>query len=122
MPYSLAVNFAKLALFLLYYRIFALNSRTKFAIYLGIVVNCLFYIASAIAHLVLCIPRPSDGWTSPRYAARCNKSRVLDIIVGIFGLISDLYIFILPLPVLWRLQMPLKRKLGVMAIFLTGLM
>ena len=45
----------------------------------------------------------------------------MGVIQGIFGLVTDLYIFILPLPMLWRLQMPLKRKLGITAIFLTGL-
>ena len=41
---------------------------------------------------------------------------------GIYGLISDLYIFILPLPVLWGLQMSLRKKIAITAIFLAGLM
>ena len=46
----------------------------------------------------------------------------MGIIQGVFGLLSDVYIFILPLPSLWGLQMRLRRKLGISAIFLTGLM
>ena len=41
---------------------------------------------------------------------------------GAFNLASDLYIFVLPLPILSSLQMPFGRKLGVGATFGTGLM
>lgn len=122
MVYSLTVNFAKLALFLLYFRIFATNRRNKIAIHLGILANCCFYIGSSIILLVLCVPRSDESWLSPVYAARCRQTTKMGIIQGVFGLLSDLYIFILPLPILWRLQMPLRRKLGITAIFLTGLM
>ena len=114
--------FAKLALFLLYYRLFASDYRTKIAIYLGIIAVCLFYIASSIAFLILCLPRPDGSWLSPRRIARCTRSLEVSIAHGWFGLLSDLYIYFLPLPVLWGLHMPLRKRLGVAAVFLTGLM
>ncbi|KAL2050957.1 hypothetical protein ABVK25_008856 [Lepraria finkii] len=112
--------FAKLALFILYYRIFALNRWTKIAIYSGIILTGLFYLASSIALIVLCIPRRNESWTSMTNVTRCERAEVMGDVQGIFGLASDLYIFILPLPVLFRLQMSLKKKLGITAIFLTG--
>ena len=120
--YSLVMFFAKLALFLFYHRIFALSRRTRIAIYLGITLNGLFYLASCIGIIVLCVPRRSESWTSMTFATRCHHSVAMGDIQGIFGLVSDLYIFILPLPVLFRLQMSLKKKLGITAVFLTGLM
>lgn len=114
--------FAKLALFILYYRIFALNRWTKIAIYFGIILTGLFYLASSIVLVVLCIPRRNESWTSMTNVTRCEQAEVMGDVQGIFGLASDLYIFILPLPVLFRLQMSLKKKLGITAIFLTGFM
>ena len=114
--------FAKLALFLLYYRIFALNRWMKIAIYLGILINFLIYLSSIIVLGVLCTPQQHKSWNSPAYAARCQRSLVMGEILGIFGLVSDLYIYILPLPVVFRLHMSLKKKIGVTAVFLTGLM
>ena len=58
---------------------------------------------------------------SPTFEDRCRITVRVSIAHGWFGLLSDLYIFFLPLPVLWGLQMPLKKKLGVAAVFLTGL-
>jgi len=120
--YSLTMFFAKLALFLLYYRIFARNRWTRIAIYLGIAFNGLFYLASCVALIVLCVPRRGESWTSIGYATRCTHAEAMGDVQGIFGLISDLYIFILPLPVLFSLQMTLRKKLGITAVFLTGLM
>ena len=120
--YSLTMFFAKLALFLLYYRIFALNRWTKIAIYFGVILTGLFYLTSSIVVIVLCIPRRNESWTSMTYVTRCDRAEVMGDVQGIFGLVSDLYIFILPLPVLFRLQMSLKKKLGITAIFLTGFM
>ena len=39
---------------------------------------------------------------------------------GIFNVISDFAILILPMPCLWKLQMPLRKKLLVMGVFATG--
>ena len=114
--------FARLALFLLYHRLFALNRWTRIAIYFGIALNGLFYLASCIALIILCIPRRGESWTSTSYATRCYHAEAMGDVQGIFGLISDIYIFILPLPVLYRLHMSLKKKLGITAVFLTGLM
>lgn len=41
---------------------------------------------------------------------------------GIFGLISDLYILAIPVWLISRLTFPTKRKIGVIAVFMTGLM
>ena len=114
--------FAKMALFLLYYRLFALDRWTKIAIYSGMGITSCFYLATFIVQLVLCIPRPQESWTSMTCVERCSRGEGLGDVHGVFGLVSDLYIFILPLPVLYRLQMSLKKKIGVTATFLTGLM
>ena len=113
---------AKVALFLLYYRVFSLDYWTKMAIYIGIIVTFLFYVASTIANLILCIPRRNESWTSTQFAERCYRAEVMGDIQGVFGLVSDLYIFVLPLPVLCRLQMSSKKRTGISAVFLTGLM
>lgn len=114
--------FAKLALFILYHRLFAVSGKTRIAIYLGAGVNTIFYVTSAVVLLVYCTPRRGESYLSTKFASRCKSPTQLGLAQGAFGLISDLYIYILPLPVLWRLQMAFRKKLGVMAIFLTGSM
>lgn len=38
------------------------------------------------------------------------------------SLVLDLYIFLLPIAGIWNLNMSLQRKLGVIVMFMTGLM
>ena len=116
--YPLTILFAKLALFLLYYRLFASHRGTRIAINLGIAVNGLFYVATVVYFLSLCIPKPGGSWS----LTKCGRTVKMPNIQCAFGLASDLYIFILPLPVLLKMQMPLKKKIGVVATFSTGLM
>ena len=114
--------FAKAALFLLYYQVFSLDRWTKIAIYIGISITFLFYLANGVANLVLCTPKRNESWTSTPYVERCRRAEVMGDIQGVFGLVSDLYIFVLPFPVLYRLHMSFKKKIGITAVFLTGLM
>lgn len=118
----MSINFAKLSLFSLYYRIFGANPKTRIAIYLGALLNSCFYLACSIVYVVLCDPWRGEDWRSPKFLARYARITELAIPLAIFGLLSDLYIFFLPLPDLWRLQMALKKKLGVTAVFFTGFM
>ena len=114
--------FAKVALLLLYYRVFSLDRWTKIAIYFGITIIALFYIATGVTNFVLCTPWRHEDWTSTSFEKRCDRAEVQSDIQGIFGLVSDLYIFILPLPAVYRVRMSSQKKLAITAVFLTGLM
>ena len=39
-----------------------------------------------------------------------------------FGIISDFYLLLLPIFGVWQLQMPTRRKIGVIVVFATGLL
>jgi hypothetical protein len=51
---------------------------------------------------------------------RCSRAKPDAIAQGIGNILLDLYALVLPLPVVWGLHLPLKKKLGLMIIFLTG--
>jgi hypothetical protein len=39
---------------------------------------------------------------------------------GTVNIITDVYLLLIPLPVVWQLRLPTKKKLGVWFIFLSG--
>lgn len=94
----------------------------KFAIQAGIVINCLFYAATSMVFGVKCVRRPGQSWLEAASTDRCRSTVNMNYIQGIFGIVSDIYIFVLPFPVLWGLQMTLRKKVGVSGIFFTGLL
>ncbi|KAK0516237.1 hypothetical protein JMJ35_000840 [Cladonia borealis] len=119
--YGPTIFFAKLALFLLFLRIFSCNRWTRNAIYFGIIVNLIFNTISTLVFGIQCVRKPGQSWIETASAERCRDMNRMNYVQGGFGIVSDLYIFILPMPVIWRLHMQLRRKIAVCGIFLTGL-
>ncbi|KAI4087640.1 MAG: hypothetical protein LQ344_006638 [Seirophora lacunosa] len=121
--YGPAALFAKLALFLLYLRTFGPNKRFRYVTYAAISINVAFYTATTIQTGILCVRRSSETWLQSLASPRWQSNSVpLSYEHGVFGLISNIFIYCLPLPVVWQLQMPVRRKLAVSAIFATGLL
>lgn len=121
MVYGPTVFFAKLSLFLLYLRIFSPDRRTRFFIYFGIACTFIVYMTTAITATALCAARKGESWPVALLSSRCSKAMAMTYIQGIFNVVSDFYVLILPIPVVWKLQLPLRKKIGVCAIFMTGL-
>lgn len=78
-----------------------------------------------IAQLVACAPRNDATQLEYLFAissATCaGRNKVVNVMLGTVNIVSDLYILLLPLPAIWSLQLPTKKKLGVSAIFTTGI-
>lgn len=90
----------------------------------GAVVTGLFYFAIMVSYLISCEPMGGHdtlAWTFGLNSPKCQKIHPLTAVaLGIVGLVSDVYLLILPLPAVWNLQLPLRRKLAVSAMFMTG--
>ena len=112
--------FAKLSFFLLYLQIFWPNKALSRAIHVGAVITTSFYIATTICQLYYLIPGPGQVFL-PRIAREVNSPAATVVIaVASFGVISDFYLLILPIVGVWQLQMPTRRKIGIVTIFATG--
>jgi len=101
--------FVKLSILAFNHRIVQSSSGAIRAIWVGIVMVAVFYLASIILSLKIRGPKYSTA-----VQVRVIRSQ------GIFGLISDLYIVAIPLWMVSQLTLAPKRKAGVMAVFLTG--
>ncbi|MCJ1397708.1 hypothetical protein MMC11_000904 [Xylographa trunciseda] len=106
----------KLALLLLHLRLFAPDRNIRYAIYFGIVFNFLFYLTIFFVLVFIC------PVMSPEYAECSNDLKVLAVAMSGFGIISDFYILLIPLLSVSRLQLRIGKKLGLIAVFLTGLL
>ena len=107
--------FTKLSLYLLYLQIFRPNTSLKWAIYSGSLITTLFYTTVSIAQFIIVRPTEAESFVQ-------QAVTMLSLALGAFGVISDLYILILPLFGVLKLQMSLRRKIGVVLIFMTGLL
>ena len=75
----------------------------------------MFYLAVTIIQAVLLTPGSSQSYTSITVMNPAVPR--LSYAIGISGVISDLYILMLPLAGVLQLQLPTRRKIGVMLVF-----
>ena len=104
----------------MYLRIFSPSRPTRYLIFLGITFIVLFYTACFLTEVISCTPRPEESWIEALESKRCNKDLTLGYVMAAFNVLSDFYLLGIPIPVVWKLQLPLRRKVGISAVFMTG--
>ena len=117
---GLSLFFGKVSILLLLFRLFAPTRWFRYMIYLGIAWTTLITLVSIIVAAALCTPRHGESFGDVPVAERCSKETTWALIGGVSDVVVDLFIIYLPIPMLWKLNMGLQRKIGIMAIFLTG--
>ena len=120
--YGPAAACTKSAILLLYLRVFSPRRGDKLdtSIRGFILIICAFYVATSIAKLCQCIPR-ARIWDK-RVPGHCVSFPALLGSSGLFNIISDVAILLIPIKGIWNLQMSQKRKVMVYAVFTVGLM
>lgn len=101
----LAYLFTKLALLLLYYRLFKAKAAFKWLILFGCGMVAVAYLAFALIYIFV---------TDYFVILRSNYA------MGWFDLVTDVYLWLLPLAVVGSLNLQWYRKLGVAGLFSIG--
>lgn len=100
------------------------NSESTKALYLTIHTFfwsiSLFYFIVTIYAATMCSPRQKI-WAQVIATGHCFSTNTVVMSTGIFNVISDFAILILPVFPIWKVQLPPKKKLGIAAIFSTGI-
>ncbi|KAL4816097.1 hypothetical protein BDW67DRAFT_163010 [Aspergillus spinulosporus] len=112
--------FIKTTFLLMYLHIFRPLALQRFAIYLGLVVNWTFYTIILIVTLYFTSPAPGQTWAESFLSPRYTKIDEWMMPIAAGSLVLDVYILLLPIASVWRLQMSTRKKLGVLAVFATG--
>ncbi|KAJ5938841.1 hypothetical protein N7466_001975 [Penicillium verhagenii] len=119
---ALVWPFAKSSFFLMYLEMFRTITWQRYAIYFGLFVNWAFYAAILVTILSYTTPAPGQTWAQEFSSLHYDRTLNWAIPISSGNLIIDLYILVLPMAPIWNLQMRIKKRLGVMVIFATGLL
>lgn len=117
-----AVLMAKLSLLFLYLRIFRPNVRLRYFIYFGIAFNLLCYLSLMVGFFIIYMPRKRESMFTVLDKTRNRAGIGLAITLGAVNIVTDFYILFLPIPAVWQLQAPFGTKIGISAVFLTGIL
>ncbi|MCJ1405114.1 hypothetical protein MMC11_008340 [Xylographa trunciseda] len=114
--------FIKITFFLLYLQLFRPVRSLRIAIYIGLVFTLLAYTSFTIAWFALGTPSTHETWQQHFLGPEQTKGNGLDWPIPAIGLAGDIYILVIPLVGIYGLQLPMRRKIGVAMVFLTGVL
>ena len=109
----------KLSILHLYLSIFTSKPFYQW-VYLVMGLNMLWWISMFIEDLTVCQPL-SYTWNKS-LSGHCGNILAGYISSAIINVILDVAVIILPMPILWKLQMRLSKKILISGIFGLGLM
>lgn len=110
----------KMAILLIYLRLFAINSRFKYLTWTVMFFVCGYLFSNFWTQIFGCSP-PSKYW-HPDIPGHCINYTKAGLAYGSMNISSDFFIFLLPLPMIWGLKLSRKEKIGVSLIFMSGAM
>lgn len=86
-----------------------------------IAVAAIFYCISAFITIFACTPREAI-WNTLITDYKCVDNTMLILITCLFNIVSDIVILILPAKAVWKLRIPVKKKVKIVLLFAVGLM
>lgn len=94
----------------------------KLRIRIGYVAIGVTYLATMLSINLSCMPFHNNWQIYPDPGNTCQPaiSRVNCLVTVVLNVITDLYLMSIPLPLLWKAQMPLKRKILLLTMFSGG--
>jgi hypothetical protein len=123
LTFTLAATFTRLSLICFYYRLVKDSGITWFNWVLHASVAwtlsvCIVFVALTIW---LCSPVKSYWVFPPLPNSTCLDEGKVMLGGGVVNSVSDLLITVLPIPIVMRLQMPLKQRIGVCILLCLGM-
>ena len=103
---------------LLYLRIFNVNRALRLSTYIGIIFQALFYsamIGLAIGSIVEC-----SGPAQATQQFCINYGKPVVALNAVFNVVADIYVLLLPIPQVLKLQLSNKHRMGLLLVFSTG--
>jgi hypothetical protein len=93
----------------------------KNACYAVMGLSAALLIAVILGTCLLCHPF-SYAWDKSIPGGYCGDATKNYLAIGIVNMVVDFSILFLPMPILWNLQMPIKKKVAIIGILSLGLM
>jgi hypothetical protein len=120
MIYLISLFGYKMSILVLYLRLFAVNKTFRYVTWLVMFFVGGYVFSNLWTQIFGCSPR-SKYWI-PDTPGHCINYTKAGLAYGSMNVFSDLVIFILPQPIVWRLKLSRKEKAGVSLIFMSGAM
>ena len=106
----------------MYRQVFGPKRWMRISANLGALLTTLFYVTMSLCAIFFATPRKGESWGRHEGSHLAHLNVKIAIPQSCVNLVLDLYILILPIVAVIKLQMAPRRKLGIILIFMTGLL
>lgn len=106
----------------MYLQLFRPLKWLRRCVYVGLAAVWAWYVSMCIAQTVITAPPSGHGWVESFATPQYLRTFKLCVPTASFSLASDVYILVLPLIAISHLRLSMAKKIGVAAMFSTGLM
>ncbi|KAF4551619.1 Hypothetical protein D9617_13g101210 [Elsinoe fawcettii] len=116
--YQAGLVLNKVSILCQYYRIFP-GKNIRLAIWIMAAVTGVYGFWSIFANMFMCTPIPYF-WNRGIAGGKCLDTTAVWFANAGINIVTDIIIFLLPMPALKALQLPKKQKIGLMFVFALG--
>jgi hypothetical protein len=119
---SWANTFVRLSILDFILQVFSHIKKFRFAVYGFMAAALAYLLACTIAWAATCRPFTFNWAITPDTPQHCGNLSMKFLLSAVFNLILDVCILILPMPMLWTLQMSTKKKIAITFVFGLGIL
>ena len=112
--------FSKLSILALYLRVFSVHKAMRVSIYAAMIFASCIYLATIPISSYYCTPPLGQPWTI--ISRSCINAAAISIAQASLNVTLDLYLVLAPIPIVARMNFAPKKKFGILAVFLTGIL
>ena len=105
---------------ILLYRVFGINQRFRWALYTVLAIWTLYVVVNIPVIIFQCTP-VHKAWDG-EVKGHCLNLIKLGVASGYINIVTDFLILLLPIPMVWSLQLSRNLRLAIIAIFATGIL
>ncbi|KAI1100726.1 hypothetical protein F4804DRAFT_318095 [Jackrogersella minutella] len=118
LSFIFSVSFAKMSMLVLYLRL-APHMWFRWTCYICIGIIASYSVTAALVESLAC--RPLEGIINESLDATCYDSYPAYISLSSLNIAIDIIILLLPIPLVIRMQLPIRQKISVILLFATGI-
>lgn len=118
MLWATSLMFTKASILLFYMRIFDVDNYFRTVAQLATGAIVLWCLSVVLSSILLCWPF-AYNWDQS-IPGHCGNQVLSYIITGAFNIVTDLIVLCMPMPIIWKLQMPRANKVALTIIFAIG--
>ncbi len=112
--------FPKSAILVLYLQLFSSKKWIRPAVYFGLLFNFFTYIPLVASAIYYTTPRGGTTWAELALSTEPQRGLYMSTVKAAMSIVMNLYILILPLPILAKLHMAVSKRVQLIAVFATA--